>query len=669
MRLSNPGAIVGPSYRQTAAAFTLILPALCGCARHEPAPKPQTALHAAFNPLTSFAPLALPDPASATRAADGAPGPAYWQNRADYRIQAVLDAARATLSADEVITYTNNSPDALDCVWLQLDQNAYRKDSRAHAFSSRAATGATDGYVIESVEVAPGHAADMVVSDARMQVRLPQTLKPHAKLALHIRYHFAVPGKFGGRMGHGTTKNGEIFDLAQWYPRMAVYDDLRGWDTLPYLASEFYLEYGDFDYSVTVPADMLVAGSGELVNPREVLTSAEQARLAQARASDATVIIRGASELSAPRPKQTGTATWHFKMASTRDVSFSASHAFIWDAARIRLPGAKSALAMSFYPVESQGREAWGRSTEYLKDAVENFSRRWFAYPWPDAVNVGGPVGGMEYPGILFDGMEDKGKELFWITAHEIGHSWFPMIVGSNERRDPWIDEGFNTFIDTFESDDFNKGEYGPKRDPEFSPKTAHPADGIVGLLADPAAPIVTTPGDLVPEKYRHPVSYYKSALGLMLLRERILGPERFDWAFRKFIRDWAFRHPSPSDFFRAMNSAGGEDLNWFWRGWYMNNWTFDMAVTGVAPAKGGWSKGAAITIVNLDPLVLPATVEVRYQGGRAVRVELPVETWLRKTTTTLTLDGTLPVTSVLIDPDHALPDKDRGNNKWPPSP
>ena len=653
-----------------AGALALIVLCLCGCARDakkQAAPNPQAAVHGAFDPLTTFAPLVLPDPASATRAADGTPGPAYWQNRADYRIQAALDPARATLAVDEVITYTNNSPNALDCLWLQLDQNAYKKDSRAHAFSTRAATGSTDGYVIESVELAPGHPAQTVVSDARMQVRLPQALKAHAKLALHIRYHFTVPGKFGGRMGHGATKNGEIFDLAQWYPRMAVYDDLRGWDTLPYLASEFYLEYGDFDYSVTVPSEMLVAGSGALVNPQEVLTPAEQARLAQARASDATVTIRGASEIFAPRPKRTGTATWHFKMANTRDVSFSASRAFLWDAARIRLPGAKSVLAMSFYPVESQGKQAWGRSTEYLKDAVENFSRRWFVYPWPNAVNVGGPVGGMEYPGILFDGMEDKGKELFWITAHEIGHSWFPMIVGSNERRDPWIDEGFNTFIDTFESDDFNKGEYGPKRDAEFSPKDEFPADGIVALLADPAAPIVTTPGDLVREKYRHPVSYYKSALGLVLLRERILGPERFDWAFRKFIRDWAYRHPAPSDFFRAMNSSAGEDLGWFWRGWYLNNWTFDMAVTGVAPAKGGRSKGTVIAIANLDPLVLPATVEVRYMGGRLVRYELPAETWLRKTTTTLTLDGDLPVNSVIIDPDHELPDKDRTNNAWLP--
>jgi hypothetical protein len=647
------------SYRQ-AGLLALAIVSLSACTRHDAKQAPPPAPHFTFDPLVTFAPLTLPDPAGPTRSANGAPGPAYWQNRADYTITATLDAKNAVLAADEVITYTNNSPDTLDSLWLQLDQNIYRKDSRAHAFSGgarmRRALGTTDGTVLDSVEVAPGIAAKTVVSDTRMQVRLDAPLKPHAKLALHIRYHFTIPGEFGGRMGHGASKNGDIYDLAQWYPRMAVYDDLRGWDTLPYLASEFYLEYGDFDYSVTVPADMLVAGSGGLVNPNDVLTPDERARLAQARASDATVMIRGPQEI-ANRAGLAGTRTWHFKMASTRDVSFSASAAFVWDAARIRLPDNKTALAMSFYPPQSGAAAAWGRSTEYLKDSVENFSRRWLPYPWPNAINVGGPVSGMEYPGILFDGMDDKGKVLFWVTAHEIGHSWFPMIVGSNERRDPWIDEGFNTFIDTFESDEFNRGEYGPKRDGEFAPHDKYPADGIVALLSDKAAPIILTPGDLVQEKYRHPVSYYKSALGLVLLRERILGAERFDFAFRKFIRDWAFRHPSPSDFFRAMDSAAGEDLGWFWRGWYMNNWTFDMAVTGV--------NGRDVTVANLDPLVLPATVEIGLHGGHKLRVELPVETWLRKTETVIHVDGNDAIESVVIDPDHALPDKDRKNNAW----
>jgi aminopeptidase N len=271
----------------------------------------------------------------------------------------------------------------------------------------------------------------------------------------------------------------------------------------------------------------------------------------------------------------------------------------------------------------------------------------------------------MEYPALVFDSMKMKGAPMFWITAHEIGHSWFPMTVGFNERRDPWMDEGFNTFIDVLESEDFHHAEFGPKRDGEFAPDGGHPADGLVALLADSAAPTTLTAGDAVTESYRHPVSYYKSAFGLVLLRDTILGPDRFDYAFRKFIRDWAYKHPSPSDFFRAMDSAGGEDLSWFWREWYFGTGTYDVAVTNVKPVKGDWKNGAEIVLENRDTMVFPVTVEARYQGGRSVRVAVPVEAWMRGTSTTVTLPGYRPLDSVTADPDHALPDHDRANNAW----
>jgi hypothetical protein len=480
-----------------------------------------------------------------------------------------------------------------------------------------------------------------------------------------------VPGEFGGRTAHATSRNGEIYDIAQWYPRMAVFDDLRGWDTLPYLGSEFYLEYGDFDYFVTVPWDMLVAASGELQNPQEVLTGLERARLEQARNSDQTVMIRTAQELGDPnsRPVTHGTLTWHYRMRETRDVAFAASKAFIWDAARIELPDGNSSLAMSFYPVESAGQAAWGRATEYLQNAVQNFSKRWASYPYPAAVAVAGPVDGMEYPAMIFDGVPDAGKFLFWITAHEIGHCWFPMMVGFNERRDQWMDEGFNTFIDVFESDDFEHGVYGPKRDSEYAHGGGNPVEEILPVLADRGAPIMLTRADQLREQYRHSVTYFKSALGLVLLREQILGPERFDWAFRKFIRDWTFRHPSPSDFFRAMDSASGEDLSWFWRGWYFNNWTLDLAVEDARPVEGDWQKGALVSIANLDPLVFPATVEVDFQDGSSQRIRLPAEAWIQKTSVSVKLDTTQPVTAVTVDPDRVLPDEDRVNNVWKAAP
>ena len=624
------------------------------------------AQHTSYEPRNAFAPLLLPDPVSRYRSSNGAPGPDYWQNRADYQIHATLDIGTKVLTADEDITYTNNSPDTLPSLWLQLDQNIYRKDSRAAAAGGRERTDHTDGFVIESVAAgAASHLnpATFLVSDTRLQVRLSEALKARGgQLHLRIHYHYTIPGTFGGRTSWVATPKGEIYDIAQWYPRMAVYDDVHGWDTQPYLGNEFYLEYGRFDYYITVPATMLVAGSGELVNASDVLTKNQLQHLQAARSSDRTVTIRGVEEIDAASSQTQGkAATWHFRMDATRDVAFSASNAFVWDAARIRLPGGKSSLAMSFYPPESAGEQAWGRSTEYLKHAVEEFSRRWFVYPYPVAINVAGGSSGMEYPGLLFDGIEDKGKELFWITAHEIGHTWFPMIVGFNERRHAWMDEGFNTFIDVYESDAFGGGIYGPKRDSEFAPGGGNPMDEILPVLRDRAAPILLTRADAVKETYRHPVTYFKSALGLVLLREQILGPERFDWAFRKFIADWAFKHPTPSDFFRAMESEGGEDLSWFWRGWYLNNWTFDLAIDSVRTV----GDDTQITVSNRGDLVLPAKVELTLRDGSRQRLDLPVETWIQKSSYTLHVSGQ-PVTGVVVDPDHALPDDDRTNNTWP---
>ncbi|PIB95675.1 M1 family metallopeptidase [Caulobacter sp. X] len=619
-----------------------------------------------YAPLKTFAPFAPPSPPSAQRSASGAPGAAYWQNRVDYRIDARLDPASKVLTGDETITYTNKSPDTLDMLWLQLDQNVYRPDSRAAAQAGRPRKAFTDGYVIEAVEV-DGATAPHLIDDTRMRVSLAKPLKPGGQLKLRVRYRYAVPGLFGGRTAWGTSTAGEIYDIAQWYPRMAVYDDVRGWDTLPYLANEFYLEYGDIDYAVTAPDDMILAGSGALTNPKDVLTPQQQARLAQAASSDKTVLIRTPEEVAAALPAK-GTKTWRFHMSDTRDVAFTASRGFVWDAARINLPNGKTAMAQSVYPPESVGEGAWSRSTEYLKHAVEQFSKRWYPYPWPNAINVAGPATGMEYPGIVFDGIDDAGKTLFWISAHEIGHSWFPMIVGFDERRDAWMDEGFNTFIDVYESDDFGGGVYGPKRDSEYAPGQGAPADQIAAILEDKDAPPILSRADTIREKYRHPITYFKSAFGLTLLREDILGPERFDPAFRKFIADWAFKHPKPSDFFRAMESAGGEDLSWFWRGWYANNWTLDQAVTNLAYVDGDPAKGVKVTVENRGQLVLPTTLRVTLASGGKAEVRVPAETWMQTGTHVFTLDTKAPVASAEIDPDHRAPDRDRSNNSFKPA-
>ncbi|WP_254604944.1 M1 family metallopeptidase [Sphingomonas bacterium] len=618
-----------------------------------------------YQPRETFAPFDMAQATNDYRGADGLPGHGYWQNRADYAIHATLDPATHGITATVTIDYTNNSPTALSALWLQLDQNIYKPGSRGmlSGGGSRGVGGSTQGMPLDTVTIAmagkPAVAITPLISDTRAQLTLPTPLAKGAKATVTIRYHYTVPSDaFGGRTSWGRTKSGaEVYDIAQWYPRLAVYDDIRGWDTAPYLGQEFYLEYGDFDYWVTLPAGMTMAGSGALQNPAEVLTAAERQHLAQAATSDATVMVRGPADLAAA-PK-TGTRTWHFRMTNTRDVAWSASSDFIWDAARIRLPGGKSSMAMSFYPPESQGAPKWGRSTEYVKDTVENMSRRWYTYPYPAAINVAGPTSGMEYPGIVFDGPEDAGKQLFWITAHEIGHDWFPMTVGFDERRHAWMDEGFNTFIDTYESDDFNHGEYAPKRDPEYAPGGGNPVDEIVPLLADPDAPPILARSDTIIEKYRHPVTYFKSALGLTLLREQILGPERFDPAFRRFIAAWAYKHPKPADFFRAMESEAGEDLSYWWRGWYANNWQMDLAVAGIETGKGG---AQAVRVEARDKLVMPATLRISYADGHYSDIRLPAETWIRQGSIAVGVPAGKIVRAEL-DPDHKLPDRDRSNN------
>ncbi len=305
---------------------------------------------ASYDPIKTFGPLSLPDPVNLYRSGNGSPGPNYWQNEADYDLHPELDTAAKQLKATEVITYINNSSETLPSLWLHVEQNIYRKDSRSRLASGTAARGrrggeeigprpSTEGYIFDSVEIESGKTtakADYVIADTRMQIRLAEPLKPHSQLKIHIKYHYQIPGVWGGRTSWGKSEKGEIYDMAQWYPRMCVFDDLRGWDTLPYIGSEFYLEYGHFDYYVTVPSDMIVAGSGELMNPKEVLTKTELDRYEQAKNSDQTVLIRTPAEVLDPasRPKQGGTLTWHFHMDHTRDVAWSASPVFVWDAAK-----------------------------------------------------------------------------------------------------------------------------------------------------------------------------------------------------------------------------------------------------------------------------------------------------------------------------------------------
>ncbi|WP_298224093.1 M1 family metallopeptidase [Flavobacterium sp.] len=626
-----------------------------------------------YNYHDTFSPDFYTKNGTDTRSASGQPGPKYWQNRADYQLTAQLNEATNEIQGTETLTYTNNSPDALSFLWMHLDQNAFKSDSRGNAVISLSGSrGGTKGEILDGgfkiksvsiVSTVNGKPAEkevkFVISDTRMQIQLPQDLKSGgASIKVKIAFSYISPKYGSDRTGVQDTKNGKIFTIAQWYPRMCVYDDVRGWNTNPYIGAEFYLEYGDFDVAITAPSGHIVVCSGELQNPSEVYTAEQQKRWATAKQSDKTVIIRSAEEVTSPasRPAGKSTLTWRFKIKNARDVSWASSAAFIVDAARINLPSGKKSLAISTYPVESNGDAAWGRATEYTKASIENYSKRWFEFPYPAATNVAGNEGGMEYPGIVFCEYTSKGNDLWGVTDHEFGHSWFPMIVGSNERLFAWMDEGFNTFINSLSAEDFNNGEYKGRVDN---------MNNSAVFLTDPNLETVYSTPDAMKEESIGLLCYYKPGSGLTMLREQILGKERFDYAFRTYIARWAFKHPTPDDFFRTMENVGGEDLNWFWRGWFINNWRLDQGIRKVKYLKNDPAKGALITIDNLEKMAMPVVLEIKTKSGKTSEVKLPVEVWMRNDSWTIKSGTTEEIESITIDPNHNFPDYNVANNTW----
>jgi hypothetical protein len=488
-----------------------------------------------------------------------------------------------------------------------------------------------------------------------MQLRLHSPMAGKGdKIKVKVSYNFSIPFYGADRMGRKLFKDGYVYEIAQWYPRMCVYDDVEGWNTLPYMGlGEFYLDYGDFDYYITAPANMLVVGSGDLQNAAQVLTPLQQSRLAQARKSDSAVFIIKPEEvtLASTHPFK-GTLTWHFKMLNSRDVSWAASKAFMWDAARVNFPSGRKGLAMSAYSIESSGKKSWGRSTEYLKNSIEIYSKAYFEYPWNSATSVAGVALGMEYPGIIFCLNNLQNKGLWGDVTHEIGHNWFPMIVGSNERKYMWMDEGFNTFINEYATNVFNNGEY---RD------TSKRAQGILRSFKNSRDPLMTAPEAIGLRDYGQ--YYNKTALGLDMLRNVVLGHDRFDYAFREYVKHWAFKHPLPYDFFRAMNDAAGEDLNWFWKPWFFTTWKLDQAVQSVKYVKDDPGKGALITLVNKEKMAMPVDLKIDQDNGKSDVVHLPVNIWQRGDTWTFLYPSTSAIKNIELDPERELPDIDRSNN------
>jgi hypothetical protein len=619
-----------------------------------------------YNAYELFHPLWNYGPASSARSGSGIPGPTYWQNSVDYKISASLDEEARKISGEVEMTYKNNSPDKLPFLWLQLDQNSFSTKSRGGKTTPVSGgrfgnIGFEGGYQIESVTV-DGKAATYVVEDTRMQIRLTQPMAEKVGVAkIKIVYSFKSPANGHDRMGIQETKNGSIFTVAQWFPRMCVYDDIEGWNVLPYLgAGEFYLEYGNFEYSINVPASHIVVGSGELVNPAEVYTADQVKKWALAAQSETTVVIRSAEEVLNPasRPAK-DRLTWKFKCMNARDVAFATSKSFILDASRINLPSGKKSMAVSVYPVESNGQNAWGRSTEYVKASIEYYSNWLYEYTYPVATNVAGIVSGMEYPGIIFCGYRDQTRALMGVTDHEFGHNWFPMIVGSNERKFPWMDEGFNTFINFYSMDAFNKGEFkSQKMDMhQIAPR----------MFREYADPIISIPDVIQPMNLGWE-AYNKPGIGLKILRENILGADRFDYAFKHYIKHWAFKHPTPLDFFKSMEDGSGEDLGWFWKSWFYELWRLDQSVKDVDYIEQDPTKGALITIENMEKMAMPAVVDVELVSGAKERFTFPVEIWQRGSSWTFRTSTNIPIKSVTIDPDHVFPDINSKNNIWRPT-
>jgi Peptidase family M1 domain len=620
---------------------------------------------ALFEPLFNFQ-------ANPYRSAAGIPGESYWQNRADYFIQAELDEENHRISGTVKVLYTNNSPDNLGFIWLQLDQNRYKPDSRGELTQQSSGDnsryqGATDGgYEIKNLKIKSSgeviYEPKYVITDTRMQIRLNEELRAKGgKLEFEMGFTYKIPEFGADRMGRLKTEKGVIYQLAQWFPRLAVYDDIKGWNNEPYLgAGEFYCEYGDYDYKITAPYSHIVVGSGELQNPAEVLTKDQLSRYEKAKTSEKAVEIVSAKEAGDPsktRPTKSGKTTWHFKMSNTRDVAWASSKAFVWDGAVINLPSGKKAMAQSVYPAEVAGKEAWGRSTEYTKSCIEHYSKMWFEYPYPAAVNVAGVVGGMEYPGVSFCSAQSRGADLWGVTDHEFGHNWFPMIVGSNERLYPWMDEGFNTFINYYSTKAFNNGEYPADLDASSFTMKIY----VLPMLKSGNRESISTYPDIVQTPNLGMTAYFKPAIGLYYLREIILGPERFDYAFRHYIKSWAYKHPTPTDFFNCMENAAGDDLDWFWRGWFYSNATMDQGIEDVSFDS---KYGSVIKIVNKSDLLMPVVMEIIDEDNKKMQVTLPVEIWQRGNEW-LYNAGKKKIKSVILNPSGILPDTNLENNGW----
>ncbi|WP_322406141.1 M1 family metallopeptidase [Idiomarina sp. PL1-037] len=537
------------------------------------------------------------------RTASGAPGHAYWQQEADYKIQVALDDENQSITAQSTITYTNNSPDTLRYLWVQLDQNRFKKDSIG---PQSQATGDLDrvsfsrmesmltqeefpaGYELTEISNEDGEPLAHYVNDTMLRLDLDEPLKSGESVTFNINWQFNIieAEVLGGRGGYEYFEDdgNYLYEMAQWFPRMAAYYDAEGWQNKQFIGNgEFALEFGDYRVEITVPADHIVASTGVLQNPDEVLTSTQRQRLEKARNSDKPVkIVTEEEALENQKEGTDNTKTWIFEADKVRDFAWASSRKFIWDAQGYK-KNDTDVIAMSFYPEE--GNPLWERySTASIIHTIEHYNDYSFDYPYPVAISVNGPVGGMEYPMITFNGPrpyvdEDSGEKyyskrtkygLISVIIHEIGHIYFPMIVNTDERQWTWMDEGINTYLQFLAEQKWEK---------DYPSWRGEPRNITNYMASSNQMPIMTNSESILQFGNN---AYGKPATALNILRETIVGRELFDFAFRQYAQRWKFKRPTPEDLFRTLEDASGVDLDWFWRGWFYSTDHVDIALEQV---------------------------------------------------------------------------------------
>jgi hypothetical protein len=601
--------------------------------------------------------------AAGTRTTTGEPGPRYWQQWADYRLEAELNPVAKRLTGRGTVTYFNRSPDTLHAVWVHLYQNLYAPDTRKNTDVPWALEGiALTRVAAQGRDLAPGDGKTpgYVVRGTVMRIDLPRPIAPGGTADFAFAWGLRVPPEGAPRGG----QDGDAYFINYWYPQIAVYDDLSGWQVDQYYGNaEFYMGYGDYDVSLTLPAGWLVSATGELQNAPEVLTVRTRDRLAAAAHSRAVVHIVTEADRGAGRATQRGAEgklTWHFRAKGVRDVAWGASADYLWDAAPAAVgdrdgDGSPDTTRVEAFWRPEQRKNHWDQSARYAQHSVQFLSGYLWPYPYSHMTTMDGPrsCGGMEYPMMTCIGGDWDTTGMYEVTVHEIGHMWFPMQVGSDEKRYAWMDEGLTQFDQSQAMPDFFPGFDDEARNRDHYLQLAE-VGGEVELMRH---------GDRYPSYLTYGVAtYYKTATILVALRA-VVGKETFERAYREYGRRWLGKHPAPWDFWHTFESVSGRDLTWFWRSWFYETWTLDQAIDTVMVT----GDSVDVVVGNRGRAPMPVLLAVTREGGRVDRVTLPVEAWFGGAKRqTLRVSNSPAVTKVEIDPGEEFPDLNRANQVWP---